>query len=60
MSLKIDIIVCDRRSVSQTIQFIFSQNINMFRLLELEIALAIPASNDENLKKFGVKSFYKM
>ena len=46
--------VCGRCSVSQNTQFkkwIFSKNIskniNIFRHLKLEIALAIPASNDE-------------
>ena len=45
-----DNIVCGRCSVSQIIQFrrcIFSKNIYIFRHLKLEIALAIPASNDE-------------
>ena len=45
-----DNIVCDRCLVSQIIQFrrcIFSKNINIFRHSKLEIALAIPASNDE-------------
>ena len=42
--------VCGRCSVSQITQFrrcIFSKNIYIFRHLKLEIALAIPASNDE-------------
>ena len=42
--------VCGRCSVSQITQFrtcIFSKNIYNFRHLKLEIALAIPASNDE-------------
>ena len=50
MLLKIENIVCGRRSISQIIQFkrcIFKKNINIFRHLKLEIALAIPASNDE-------------
>ena len=45
-----DNIVCGRCSASQIIQFrrcIFSKNIYIFRHLKLEIALAIPASNDE-------------
>ena len=43
-------IVCGRCSVNQIIQFkrcIFKKNINIFRHSKLEIALAIPASNDE-------------
>ena len=47
----VDNIVCGRFSVSQITQFrrcTFSKNINMFRHLELDIVLAIPASNDEN------------
>ena len=42
--------VCGRCSVSQITQFrrcIFSQDIYIFRHLKLEIALAIPASNDK-------------
>ena len=42
--------VCGRRSISQIIQFkryLFSKNINIFHHLKLEIALAIPAWNDE-------------
>ena len=42
--------VCGRCSVSKITQFrrcIFSKNIYIFRHLKLEIALAIPASNDE-------------
>ena len=45
-----DKIACGRCSVSQITQFrrcIFSKTINSFRHLELEIALAIPAANDE-------------
>ena len=45
-----DNIVGGRCSVSQIIQlrrYIFSKNIYIFRHLKLEIALAIPASNDE-------------
>ena len=45
-----DNIVGDRCSVSLIIQLrrcIFSKNKNIFRYLKLEIALAIPASNDE-------------
>ena len=45
-----DNIVCGRCTVSQVIQFrrwIFSKNIYIFRHLKLEIALAIPALNDE-------------
>ena len=45
-----DNIVCGICSVSQIIQFrrcIFSKNIYIFCHLKLEIALAIPASNDE-------------
>ena len=41
---------CAGCSVSQIAQFrrcLFSKNINIFRHLELEIVLAIPASNDE-------------
>ena len=43
-------IVCGRCLVSKITQFrrcIFSKNIYIFRHLKLEIALAIPASNDE-------------
>ena len=43
-------ILCGGCSVSQIIQFrrrIFLKKINIFRHLELEIALAIPAPNDE-------------
>ena len=43
--------VCFRCSVSQIIQFricISKKYINIFRHLELEIASAIPASNDKN------------
>ena len=50
MSLKMDNIVCGRCSVRQKTQFkisTFSGNVNIFRQLKLEIALAIPASNDE-------------
>ena len=50
MSLKMDHIVCGRRSISQITQFrrcLFSKNINIFCHLKLEIALAIPASNDK-------------
>ena len=42
--------VCGRCSVSKITQFrrcIFSKNIYIFRHLKLEIALAIPALNDE-------------
>ena len=42
--------VCGRCSVSKISQLrrcIFSKNIYIFRHLKLEIALAIPASNDE-------------
>ena len=45
-----DDIACGRCSVSQIAQFkrcLFSKNKNIFRHLKLEIALAIPASNDE-------------
>ena len=45
-----DNIVCGRCSASQIAQFrrcVFSNNRNIFRLPKLEIALAIPASNDE-------------
>ena len=45
-----DYIVGGRCSVSLIIQLrrcIFSKNINFVRHLKLEIALAIPASNDE-------------
>ena len=48
---------CGRRSISQIIQFkgcLFSKNIYIFRHLKLEIALAIPASNDE---KYYTTSF---
>ena len=51
MSLKMDNIVCGGCSISQITQFKRSQflkNINIFCHLKLEIALAIPASNDEN------------
>ena len=50
MPLKMDNMVCGRRPVSQLIQFkicLFKKNINLFRHLKLEIALAIPAANDE-------------
>ena len=58
-----DDIVCRRCLVSQIAQFrrcIFSKDIYIFRHLELEIALAIPASNDEkynwnNLAGQGLK-----
>ena len=43
-------IVCGRCLISKITQFrrcIFSKNIYIFRHLKLEIALAIPASNDE-------------
>ena len=45
-----DNIVCGRCSVSQITQLrrcIFAKKLNIFRHLKLEIALAIPASNDE-------------
>ena len=45
-----DNIVCSGRSISQITQIrrcLFSKNINFFCHLKLEIALAIPASNDE-------------
>ena len=54
MSLKMDNMVCGGRPVSQIIQFkicLFSKNINIFRHLQLEIALAIPASNE---KKYNI------
>ena len=55
-----------RCSVSQINQFrrcIFSKNIYIFRHLKLEIALAIPASNDEkynwsNSAGQGLTEFY--
>ena len=50
MPLKIDNRVCGRCPISRIIQFkkcLFSKNINIFRHLKLEIALAIPAANDE-------------
>ena len=50
MSLKMDNIVCGRRSIHQITRFkrcLFSKNINIFCHLMLEIALAIPALNDE-------------
>ena len=50
MSLKMDNMVCGRCPISQIIQFkrcLFSKNINIFHHLKLEIALAIPASNDD-------------
>ena len=50
MPLKIDKMVCDICSISPIIQFercLFLKNIDIFRHLKLEIALAIPASNDE-------------
>ena len=50
MSLKVDNVVCGRRSICQITEFIrclFSKNINIFCHLKLEIALAIPASNDK-------------
>ena len=53
MSLKMDNIVCGRCSVSQITQFrrcLFSKNINIFCHLKLEIALAIPASNEEKIQ----------
>ena len=46
MPLKKDNIVCGRCSDSQIIQFR-----NIFCHLKLEIALAIPASNDEKYNK---------
>ena len=45
-----DNIVCGRRSISQITQFgrcLISNKTNIFRHLKLEIALVIPASNDE-------------
>ena len=45
-----DNMVCGRCSISQITQFkkcLFSKKINIFRHLKLEIALAIPASNNE-------------
>ena len=50
MSLKMDNIVYGRCPVRKITKFrgcIFSKNINIFPHLKLEIALAIPASNDE-------------
>ena len=50
MTLKIHKIACDRCSVNQNIDFhkcSLSINSHIFRHLKLEIALAIPASNDE-------------
>ena len=50
MPLKMNNMVCYGCSVSQITQFKrcpFSKIINIFRHLKLEIALAIPASNDE-------------
>ena len=50
VSLKIDNVVCVRSSVSQIIQLricVFLKNINIFHHLELEFAIAIPASNEE-------------
>ena len=38
---------CSVRQVTQFRRCIFSEHINSFRHLKLEIALAIPASNDE-------------
>ena len=55
MLLKMDI-VCGRCSVNQINQFrrcIFSNNINTFCYLELEIVLAIPAPND---KKYNLNN----
>ena len=43
-------IVCDRCSANQNVNFhtcLFFINSHIFRHLKLEIALAIPASNDE-------------
>ena len=53
MYTEMDNTVCGRCSVSQIIQFgrrIFSKNKNTFCRLGLEIALAIPALNDEKYK----------
>ena len=50
MPLKMGNIVCGGRSIGQITQFrrcLFSKNINISCHLKLEIALAIPASNDE-------------
>ena len=50
MPLKMNNTVCGRCSISQIIPFnicLFSKNINICRHLKLEIALAIPALNDE-------------
>ena len=50
MSLKMDNIVCGGRSISQITQFkrcLFKKNIYIFCQLKVEIALTIPASNDE-------------
>ena len=50
MSLKMDNIVCRRcsvRPVTELRRLYFPKSINIFRHLKLEIALAIPASNDE-------------
>ena len=58
-----DIIVCGTGLVSEVTQFrrcLFKKNRNIFRYFELEIALAIPASNDvtynwNNLAGQGLK-----
>ena len=57
--------VCGRCSVSKITQFkrcIFSKNIYIFCHLKLEIALAIPALNDEkyNSAGQGLTSFYNI
>ena len=47
MPLKMNNMVCGKCSVSRIIQFKIFKNIHIFRHLKLEIALAIPALNDE-------------
>ena len=54
MSLKMDNIVCGRRSICQITRFrkcLFLKTINIFCNLKLEIVLAIPASNDKKYNK---------
>ena len=50
-------VVCDRCSVNRNVYFhtfLFFINSHIFRHLKLEIALAIPASNDEKKDRLDV------
>ena len=56
-----DNIVCGRCSVGQIIKFkdvYFQKNRHVFRHLKLDIALAIPASNDEKQKQKLLQYLY--